>query len=65
MSGTTLDVLGPIASPQNRWTDDDVQPASVLEEVVLRSNLLGADRALAGGELTGFGRPGCFILLWR
>ena len=58
MSGTTLDVLGPIASPQNRWTDDDAQPASVLEEVVLRSNLLGADRALAnqgGGNTSAKG----------
>ena len=58
MSGTTLDVLGPIAPPQNRWTDDDAQPASVLEEVVPRSNLLGADRALAnqgGGNTSAKG----------
>ncbi len=58
MTGTTVDVLGPIASPQNRWTDDVADSTSVLDEVVRRSNLLGADRALAnqgGGNTSAKG----------
>jgi rhamnulose-1-phosphate aldolase/alcohol dehydrogenase len=58
VSGTSVDVLGPIAPPQDRWSDDAVSSGSVLDELVYRSNLLGADRALAnqgGGNTSAKG----------
>jgi rhamnulose-1-phosphate aldolase/alcohol dehydrogenase len=58
MSRATVDVLGPIAPPQNHWSDDAAPSGSVLDELVHRSNLLGADRALAnqgGGNTSAKG----------
>ena len=45
MSAT--DVLGSIALPRNRWEASAVAGRSPLEALAYRSNLLGADRALA------------------
>jgi rhamnulose-1-phosphate aldolase/alcohol dehydrogenase len=58
MSDTVTDALGPITAPQDRW--DAVAAAGLhrLDEVVYRSNLLGADRALAnrgGGNTSAKG----------
>ena len=39
MSKTTVDVLGSIAPPQNRWADGAAESGSVLDELVHRSNL--------------------------
>ena len=58
MSGTAVDVLGPIAPPQDRWSDDAVSSGSALDDLVYRSNLLGADRAIAnqgGGNTSAKG----------
>jgi rhamnose utilization protein RhaD (predicted bifunctional aldolase and dehydrogenase) len=58
VSEATLEALGPIAPPQDRWTDGAAEPRSVLDELVYRSNLLGADRALAnqgGGNTSAKG----------
>ena len=58
MSETTVDVLGPLAPPRNRWTQPAVESSSVLDALVYRSNLLGADRALAnqgGGNTSAKG----------
>jgi rhamnulose-1-phosphate aldolase/alcohol dehydrogenase len=41
------DVLGPIAAPIDRWDAQAAAALSGVDEVVYRSNLLGADRALA------------------
>jgi len=57
VSRTAVEALGPIAPPQNRWVDV-AAPATVLAELVHRSNLLGADRALAnqgGGNTSAKG----------
>ena len=43
----TLNVLRGIAAPANRWDDVAAGGLSTLDGLVLRSNLLGADRALA------------------
>jgi rhamnulose-1-phosphate aldolase/alcohol dehydrogenase len=40
-------VLGPIPIPADRWEHDAADRLSGVEELVYRSNLLGADRALA------------------
>ena len=45
MSAT--DVLGSIALPRNRWDASAVAGSSPLDALTYRSNLLGADRALA------------------
>ena len=45
MSAT--DVLGSIALPRNRWDAAAVAGSSPLDALTYRSNLLGADRALA------------------
>jgi rhamnulose-1-phosphate aldolase/alcohol dehydrogenase len=58
MSKTALEVLGPIAPPENRWAADVAEFATVLDELVHRSNLLGADRAVAnqgGGNTSAKG----------
>ena len=58
MSETTVDVLGPIASPQDRWSVNAVSSGSALAELVYRSNLLGADRTIAnegGGNTSAKG----------
>ena len=58
MNDTTVDVLGPIAPPRDRWSDSDAPSGSVLDELVYRSNLLGADRAVAnqgGGNTSAKG----------
>jgi rhamnulose-1-phosphate aldolase/alcohol dehydrogenase len=58
VSKTTVDVLGPIPPPQNRWTERAAESSSVLDDLVYRSNLLGADRALAnqgGGNTSAKG----------
>jgi rhamnulose-1-phosphate aldolase/alcohol dehydrogenase len=59
VSKTTLDALRPIAAPQDRWSGDAASSGSALDELVYRSNLLGADRALAnegGGNTSAKGR---------
>jgi rhamnulose-1-phosphate aldolase/alcohol dehydrogenase len=51
-------VLGPIAAPADRWDAADAPTGSALDELVHRSNLLGADRALAnrgGGNTSAKG----------
>ena len=58
MTDTTVQVLGPIAAPQDRWSETAAPSGSVLDELVYRSNLLGADRALAnqgGGNTSAKG----------
>ncbi len=44
---STTGVLHGIPAPQNRWHATDANGLSALETLVYRSNLLGADRALA------------------
>ena len=46
-SMSATDVLGSIALPRNRWDASAVAGSSPLEVLTYRSNLLGADRALA------------------
>jgi rhamnulose-1-phosphate aldolase/alcohol dehydrogenase len=51
-------VLGPIAAPADRWDASAAPRSGGLEDVVYRSNLLGADRALAnrgGGNTSAKG----------
>ena len=59
MSDATVDiVLGPIAPPPDRWSNSVAPSGSALEELVYRSNLLGADRAVAnqgGGNTSAKG----------
>jgi rhamnulose-1-phosphate aldolase/alcohol dehydrogenase len=43
----TADVLQGIAAPASRWVDGDAAGLGVLDGLVYRSNLLGADRAVA------------------
>jgi rhamnulose-1-phosphate aldolase/alcohol dehydrogenase len=40
-------VLGPIQVPVDRWESEAADPLNGVEELVYRSNLLGADRAIA------------------
>jgi rhamnulose-1-phosphate aldolase/alcohol dehydrogenase len=47
VSGAVADVLGRIAAPADRWEADAAGGLAGVEEVVYRSNLLGADRSLA------------------
>jgi rhamnulose-1-phosphate aldolase/alcohol dehydrogenase len=52
------DVLGPIPAPANRWDGDAAAGLAGVDEVVYRSNLLGADRTLAnrgGGNTSAKG----------
>jgi rhamnulose-1-phosphate aldolase/alcohol dehydrogenase len=52
------DVLGPIPAPADRWNAAEAPVQTVLDEVVYRSNLLGADRSLAnrgGGNTSAKG----------
>ncbi|MBA3375796.1 MAG: bifunctional rhamnulose-1-phosphate aldolase/short-chain dehydrogenase [Actinobacteria bacterium] len=58
MSARIAEVLGPIPSPVSRWEPTAAVPLSGVEELVYRSNLLGADRALAnrgGGNTSAKG----------
>ena len=58
MTETTVDVLRPIPPPHDRWSGDVAPSDSALDELVHRSNLLGADRALAnegGGNTSAKG----------
>ncbi|MER3410691.1 MAG: hypothetical protein C4306_11580 [Thermoleophilia bacterium] len=58
MSGQLADVLGPIPPPVDRWDSAAAAGGSPLEELVYRSRLLGADRALAnwgGGNTSAKG----------
>jgi rhamnulose-1-phosphate aldolase/alcohol dehydrogenase len=43
----TMTALGPIAAPADRWQADAAAGLTGVDAVVYRSNLLGADRALA------------------
>jgi rhamnose utilization protein RhaD (predicted bifunctional aldolase and dehydrogenase) len=52
-------VLGPIAAPVDRWETGSAGDLTGLDELVYRSNLLGADRAIAnqgGGNTSTKGR---------
>jgi rhamnulose-1-phosphate aldolase/alcohol dehydrogenase len=58
MSGAVADVLGPIPAPADRWEAGAAAGRAGVEEVVYRSHLLGADRALAnrgGGNTSAKG----------
>jgi rhamnulose-1-phosphate aldolase/alcohol dehydrogenase len=58
VSGALTDVLGPIPAPADRWEAAAAAGRAGVEEVVYRSNLLGADRALAnrgGGNTSAKG----------
>ena len=58
MSIPTADLLAPIPVPENRWDSSAAAGLSGVDEVVYRSNLLGADRALAnrgGGNTSAKG----------
>jgi rhamnulose-1-phosphate aldolase/alcohol dehydrogenase len=58
VTDVVTDVLGPIAAPADRWAPPAANAATVLDELVHRSNLLGADRALAnrgGGNTSAKG----------
>jgi len=58
MSARVVDVLGPIPAPVSRWEADAAAGLDGVDEVVYRSNLLGADRALAnrgGGNTSAKG----------
>ncbi len=58
MSAPAATVLGPIAPPVDRWDASAPIGAGPLEELVYRSRLLGADRALAnrgGGNTSAKG----------
>jgi rhamnulose-1-phosphate aldolase/alcohol dehydrogenase len=55
---TVTSVLGPIRAPADRWDATTAARLTGVEEVVYRSNLLGADRALAnrgGGNTSAKG----------
>jgi rhamnulose-1-phosphate aldolase/alcohol dehydrogenase len=55
---TVTDVLGPIPAPANRWDAGAAATLTGIDEVVYRSNLLGADRSLAnrgGGNTSAKG----------
>jgi rhamnulose-1-phosphate aldolase/alcohol dehydrogenase len=55
---TAADVLGPIPAPVNRWDGAAAAGLSGVDELVYRSNLLGADRSLAnrgGGNTSAKG----------
>jgi rhamnulose-1-phosphate aldolase/alcohol dehydrogenase len=57
VTGTEVDVLGRIPAPEDRW-DAAAAPQDVVQGLVYRSNLLGADRALAnrgGGNTSAKG----------
>ena len=58
MSRAELTVLGPIAAPVDRWGAGTAPRTGGVEDLVYRSNLLGADRALAnrgGGNTSAKG----------
>ncbi len=58
MSGAIADVLGPIPAPLDRWDPCAAAALGLLEQLVYRSHLLGADRALAnrgGGNTSAKG----------
>ena len=58
MSAPTAERLGPIPEPENRWVPETAAGLTGVDEVVYRSNLLGADRALAnrgGGNTSAKG----------
>jgi rhamnulose-1-phosphate aldolase/alcohol dehydrogenase len=58
MSAPVAELLGPIPAPDNRWELAAAQGLTGVDEVVYRSNLLGADRALAnrgGGNTSAKG----------
>jgi rhamnulose-1-phosphate aldolase/alcohol dehydrogenase len=58
MSAHVVDVLGPIPAPVSRWEPEAAAGLRGVDEVVYRSNLLGADRALAnrgGGNTSAKG----------
>jgi rhamnulose-1-phosphate aldolase/alcohol dehydrogenase len=58
---TATSVLGPIAAPADRWNASEAAGLRGVDEVVYRSNLLGADRALAnrgGGNTSAKGVSG-------
>ena len=65
MSDTTVDVvLGPIAPPRDRWSNSAAPSGSALDELVYRSNLLGADRAVAnqgGGNTSAQGTRALWV----
>ncbi len=54
----TIEVASPVAAPANRWDAAGAAGLDTLDELVYRSNLLGADRALAnqgGGNTSAKG----------
>jgi len=58
MSGAIADVLGPVPARLDRWDASAAAALGPLEELVYRSHLLGADRALAnrgGGNTSAKG----------
>jgi rhamnulose-1-phosphate aldolase/alcohol dehydrogenase len=58
VSGALIEALGPIPAPIDRWETGVAIGPTALEQVVHRSNLLGADRALAnrgGGNTSAKG----------
>jgi rhamnulose-1-phosphate aldolase/alcohol dehydrogenase len=58
VSRAELTVLGPIAAPVDRWDAGTAPRTGGVEDLVYRSNLLGADRALAnrgGGNTSSKG----------
>jgi rhamnulose-1-phosphate aldolase/alcohol dehydrogenase len=58
MSATGVELLGPIPVPENRWVPTAAANLAGVDELVYRSNLLGADRALAnrgGGNTSAKG----------
>ena len=58
MSARVVDVLGPIPVPISRWEPEAATRLVGVDELVYRSNLLGADRALAnrgGGNTSAKG----------
>jgi rhamnulose-1-phosphate aldolase/alcohol dehydrogenase len=58
MTATTPETLGPVPAPADRWDAAAASSLGGVDEVVYRSNLLGADRALAnrgGGNTSAKG----------
>jgi rhamnulose-1-phosphate aldolase/alcohol dehydrogenase len=58
MNAQVAEVLGPIPRPESRWEPDLARTLTGIDELVYRSNLLGADRALAnrgGGNTSAKG----------
>jgi rhamnulose-1-phosphate aldolase/alcohol dehydrogenase len=54
----TIEVAGPVCAPANRWDTAAAAGLDALDQLVYRSNLLGADRALAnqgGGNTSAKG----------